>query len=192
MPFSPHLLEPRVGLLAVRPQPPPLQCPLCPPTPLQSLLGPSEQLRRRRRGHGLSQLSLVPGYLLYTYPSGLDAPSHPANVISRTCYTLNAPWHWGCRDKPGTPRGRPAPRNGEGSAAESLRCRGGEARRVKGGMGEQSWPARWRCQELTASQWGWRSRGHLENRPWSAPAWRWGDVPLGQLRGCWLLKRGSG
>lgn len=122
--FSPHPLEPRPGLWAVRPQPLPLQCP---PMPLQSLLGPSEQLRRRRRVHGLSRLSLVPGYLLYTYPSGLDAPSHPANVISRTYYTPNAPWHWGCRDKPGTPHGRPAPRNGGGSAAESLRCRGGEA-----------------------------------------------------------------
>ena len=151
-----------MGLWAMRPQPLPLQCPPCPPHPLQSLLGPLEQLRRWRRGHGLSQPSLVPGCLLYAYPSGLDTPSHPTNVIGRICYTPNAPWHWGCRDKPGTPHGRPAPRNRGGSAAEILRCRGGEA--CEGRDGGAVLGCQMGCQELTASQWGWRSHGHLENR----------------------------
>lgn len=57
---------------------------------------------------------------------------------------------------------------------------------------EQSWASRWGCQELTALS-GAGSHGHLENRPWSASSLEvGGDVPLGQLRGRWLLKRGSG
>lgn len=57
----------------------------------------------------------------------VGCPLPPREHLRRTCHTPHAPWHWGCRDQPGTPHGGPAPGNREDSAAEILRLGGWEA-----------------------------------------------------------------
>lgn len=129
--FSPHPLEPRGPLGPCVPSLCLFSVPCVPPRPCSLFSWPLGAAPKEEKVYGLSRLSLVPGYLLYTYPSGLDAP--PTQRSSVEPATHRTPLALGAQGQARDPTWAPCPQERRRLCSREFEM-SGEGEAFEGGM----------------------------------------------------------